>query len=311
VQEDTTLSSLDIAPQNQEVSVVYLVFNVDKNAPTSPRDAASSSSSQPGGLARAQSVMVKAGTGPIQQDRELAVTLTIWQDSGNNYVTINAVNAGAGINYEGKVSIADNYFTSVTVKELKRKFNGLPPTSDRGVLNAVSGAKNIKDTDKWAALGVKGKRGETLKFSVTFELAGATNASGAPAAPAAVTGEPAPEIDSKQRFNVELSTSIMEGNVFLKIVATSEVLPELHKSAALPKVTFSVFNLKDLHGLLKGPQYPTLVPGWAAFDTGSGKIKVSDLTGLGKVGVVATPGKTNVYNFTFTIDPNAALPTVQ
>jgi len=311
VQEDTSIASIEgVTPTAGEVSVVYVIFNIDKSAPSA--DAASSSASQPGGLARAQSVMVKAGSGPISPDRELAVTLSIWLDSGNNYVTVQATNASQNINFEGKVSISDNYWTSVTVKELKRKFNGFPPTSDRGVLNAVSGPKTIKDTDKFAALGVKGKRGETLKFNVTFELAGTGNASGSsgPAAAPVATGEPAPEIDPKQQFNVQVDTSIMEGNVFLKLTCKSEVLPELHKSAALPKVTFSVFNLRDLHALLKGPQYPILQAPWAAFDNGNGKIKVSDLTSLSKLGVVATPNKTNTYNFTFIIDPHAALPNV-
>jgi len=39
----------------------------------------------------------------------------------------------------------------------------------------ASGTKNIKDTDKWGALGVKGKKGDTLKFNLTFELGGGSS----------------------------------------------------------------------------------------------------------------------------------------
>jgi len=234
--------------------------------------------------------------------------LSIWQDSGNNYITVNATNAAQNINFEGKVQIADNYWTSVTVKELKRKFPGFPPTSDRGTLTAASGTKTIKDTDKLAAQGVKGKRGETLKYNLTFELQAIGGASAAAAPAPVTTGEPAPEIDPKQRFNVQLDISFSEGNVFMKLTCTSEVLPELNKSAALPKMTFGSFNVRDLHGLLKGAQYPILQSSWVAFDTPNGKIKVSETTPLSKLNITYALGKTSTYNLTFLIDPNAALP---
>jgi hypothetical protein len=316
VSDDATLASAEAAPKDGEQGQITVVFSADKNASTtSPRAGVASpraGDSAPG-LSRAQSVQVKAGAGPIMPDRELNVNLSIWQDSGNNYLTVQATNAVQGINYEGKVQIADNYWTSVTVKEFKRKLNGFPPTSDRGVLTLATGNKNLKDTDKLAALGVKGKRGDTLKYQLAFELAstGGSDASSAPAA-AVITGlgEAAPELDPKHEFNVEMSTSFLEGNVFLKLTCTSSVLPEIHKSAALPKVTFQVFNVKDLHGLLKGPTYPVLQSGWAIFDSGNGKIKVGDATALAKLGVVAVPSKTSVFKFIFAIDPNAALPSV-
>ncbi len=79
----------------------------------------------------------------------------------------------------------------MTVKELKRKLNGFPATSDRGYALRrpspppllycthlslyrvlLAGNKNIKDTDKFGALGLKGKKGDTVKYSFTFELPG-------------------------------------------------------------------------------------------------------------------------------------------
>jgi len=312
-------ASLEIEPKDKEQSHIYLVFNADKSqqatAAASPRSTANASSSTAapasGGLQRAQSVIVKAGTGPITPDRELSVAISIWQDSGTVYVTVNATNSALNINVEGKTSFAENYWPSVTMKELKRKFPTLPPTSDRGVINAVSGSKNIKDTDKLAAQGVKGKKGDTLKFSLVWELAASGNASAASAAATAAivtTGEPAPDIDAKQAFNVDFAISLLEGNIFIKLTCTSEVVPEIHKSAALPKVTFSVFSVKDVIGLLKGPQYPILEK-WAIFDTGSGKIKVSEATALSKLGVTFVTGKTNNFKFIFIIDKNAPLPT--
>jgi len=316
VADDATLSSLEITPTEGEETQAFFVFNLDKNvaSPRTPTSAAAGGDSV--GLSRATSVQVKAGTGPMTADRELAAVLSIWQDSGNNYVTVTATNAGQGINYENKLMIADSYWTSMTVKELKRKLgNSFPPTSDRGVLQLGNTSKNIKDTDKWGVLGVKGKKGDTVKFNVTFELAGSggSSSSSASSLPAAVTtGEPAPEIDAKQQFRVEVSISLLEGNVFLKFTCTSEVLPELVKSAALPKMSYQVFNLQDLRNLLKGPQWPILQTGWGVFEAGDGKkIKVSDTTQLPKIGVNWAQGKTQTFRFIFPIDPNAALPTGQ
>jgi len=308
VGNDATLSSLGVAPVEDEQAEVNVVFNIDKNP--APLQSPTSAAGDAHGLARSTSVQIRAGTGPIAPDRELAIVLTIWQDSGSNYVTVNATNPGAGINFESKLQIAENYWGSMTVKELKRKLgNGFPPTSDRGVLG---GSKNIKDIDKWGALGVKGKRGETLKWDVTFELGGAGGVSGSSSSsslPIVATGEPAPEIAANQQFRCELSISLLEGNVFLKFVCTSEVLPELVKSAALPKVSYQVFNVRDLRNLLKGPQWPILQTGWGVFENPDGsKIKVADATSLPKIGVNHTPGKTLTYRFIFIIDPNAALP---
>jgi len=306
-QDDSTLTSLGVQASEGNDVEVFFVFNIDKNASAasaaSPRAADAA-----GSLSRTTSVAVKAGSGPITPDRELSAVLSLFQDSGNNYVTVTASNATAGINFEGKVQIADSYWTSMTVKELKRKLNGFPSTSDRGTLTIGTATKNIKDTDKWGALGVKGKRGDTLKFNLTFELPGSSTSSGA-APVAVVTGEPAPEIEAKQQFRVEMSTSLLEGNVFLKFVCTSDVVPEIVKSAALPKMTFSVFNVNDVHQLLKGPQYPILVPSWAAFDGPNGKIKVAKETSLTKLGITYGPQSTT-YRFIFVIDPNAALPNV-
>jgi len=314
VADDATLSSLEIAPVEGQETQALLVFNLDKNvaSPRSPTAAGGDSV----GLSRAASVQVKAGSGPMTADRELATVLSIWQDSGNNYVTVTATNAAQGINYETKLMIADSFWTSMTVKELKRKLgNSFPSTSDRGVLEVGTTTKNIKDTDKWGVLGVKGKKGDTVKFNVTFELAasGASSSSSSSSLPAAVTtGEPAPEIDAKQQFRVELSISLLEGNVFLKFTCTSEVLPELVKSAALPKMSYQVFNLHDLRNLLKGPQWPILQTGWGVFEAGDGKkIKVSDTTNLAKIGVNWAQGKTQTFHFIFPIDPNATLPTPQ
>jgi hypothetical protein len=245
----------------------------------------------------------------------LVTLLSIWQDSGNNYVTVNATNAAQGINYESKLMIADSYWGSMNVKELKRKLgNSFPPTSDRGVLTTGNTTKNIKDTDKWNALGVKGKKGDTLKYNIIFELGGGSSSSTSSSSlPTAITtGEPAPEIDSKQQFRVDLAVSLLEGNVFLKFTCTSDVLPELVKSAALPKVSYQVFNLGELRNLLKGPQWPILQTGWGVFETSEGKkIKVADSTQLPKIGVNWAQGKTVNFKFIFTIDPNAALPTGQ
>jgi len=84
------------------------------------------------------------------------------------------------------------------------------------------------------------------------------------------------------------------------------------KSAALPKVTFSVFNVRDLHSLLKGPTWPVLQSGWAILENEDGsKIKVADATSLSKLGVNWVQGKNTIYKFIFPIDPNAALPTQQ
>jgi hypothetical protein len=225
---------------------------------------------------------------------------------------MNATNAAQNINFEGKVQIAESYWSSMNVKELKRKMgNSFPPTSDRGTF----GSKNIRDTDKWGVLGIKGKKGDTVKFNVVFELGGGVGdsvSSSSSAAAVVVTGEPAPDLDPKQRFNVEVNISLLEGNVFLKFVCTSEVLPEMVKSAALPKVSYQVFNVNDLHNLLKGAQWPVLQTGWAIFENASGnKIKVASNTSLLKLGVTHLPNKSQVFKFIFPIDPNYALPTPQ
>jgi len=306
--DDGTLASQLEGDAHSE-QTINLVFNVDP-AGGAAKIASPRQESQPSGLSRTTSVAVKAGSGPITFDRELAVGLSIWQDSGNNYVTVTATNSAQNINFEGKVTIAENYWSSMTVKELKRKLgNSFPATSDRGTY----GTKNIKDTDKWGALGIKGKKGDTVKFSVTFELGGgggdAVSSSSSSSSSAIVTGEAAPELDAKQRFNVEVNISLLEGNVFLKFVCTSEVVPELVKSVALPKVSYQVFNVKDLHNLLKGPQWPILQGDWAIFENASGsKIKVSPSTPLMKLGVTHAPGKSQIFKFIFSIDPHAALP---
>jgi len=308
--DDGTLAS-QVEGDAHSDQTINLVFNVDPSG--SAKVASPRQESQPSGLSRTTSVAVKAGSGPITFDRELAVGLSIWQDSGNNYVTVTATNSANNINFEGKVTIAENYWSSMTVKELKRKLgNSFPATSDRGTY----GTKNIKDTDKWGALGIKGKKGDTVKFNVTFELGGgagdAVSSSSSSSSSAIVTGEAAPDLDPKQRFNIEVNISLLEGNVFLKFVCTSEVLPELVKSAALPKVSYQVFNVKDLHNLLKGPQYPILQNDWAIFENASGnKIKVAAGTPLMKLGVTHAPGKSQIFKFIFAIDPNAALPTPQ
>jgi len=310
--DDGTLASqLEGDPHSEQT--VYLVFNIDATG-ASKSVASPRGESQSVGLSRTTSVAVKAGAGPISGDRELLVGLSIWQDSGNNYVTMTASNSAQNINFEGKVQIAESYWSSMTVKELKRKMgNSFPPTSDRGSY----GAKNIRDTDKWGALGIKGKKGDTVKFNVIFELGGggggdSVSSSSSSSSSAIVTGEPAPDLDPKQRLNVEVNISLLEGNVFLKFVCTSEVLPELVKSAALPKVSYQVFNVNDLHNLLKGPQWPILVGGWAIFENASGnKIKVASSTSLLKLGVTHAPNKSLIYKFIFPIDPNAALPAPQ
>jgi len=309
--DGTLFSQLDGDVRSDQT--VNLVFNIDPSGGASKSVASPRQDSQPVGLSRTTSVAVKAGSGPISPDRELAVALSIWQDSGNNYVTMNATNAAQNINFEGKVQIAESYWSSMTVKELKRKLgNSFPPTSDRGTF----GSKTIKDTDKWGAIGIKGKKGDTLKFNVVFELAGGSSGgdavSSSSSSSAVITGEAAPDLDPKQRFNVEVNISLLEGNVFLKFVCTSEVLPELVKSAALPKVSYQVFNLNDLHNLLKGPQWPILQNGWAIFENAAGnKIKVASSTSLLKLGVTHVPNKSLVYKFIFPIDPHAALPNPQ
>jgi len=310
--DDGTLAS-QIEGDAQSEQTINLVFNIDPSGTlSSPRQAASPRQDSQPGLSRATSVAVKSGTGPISADRELVVALSIWQDSGNNYVTMVASNAAQNINFEGKVQIAESYWSSMTVKELKRKMgNSFPPTSDRGTY----GTKSIKDTDKWGVLGIKGKKGDTVKFSVTFELGGSGGdsvSSSSSSSAVVVTGEAAPDLDPKLCFNVEVNISLLEGNVFLKFVCTSEVLPEMVKSAALPKVSYQVFNVNDLHNLLKGPQWPILQNGWAIFENASGnKIKVASNTSLLKLGVTHLPNKSQVFKFIFPIDPHAALPTQQ
>jgi hypothetical protein len=315
--DDSTLLSAGVAPSDGEEAAANIVFNLDKNPGASSSGASAASprtAAEPAGLSRTTSVQVKAGTGPIMSDRELNFTLTIWQDSGNNYVTVNATNNAQGINFDSKLMIADSYWGSMTVKELKRKLgNSFPPTSERGTLQTGNTSKNIRDNEKWGALGVKGKRGETLKWSGTFELGGgASSGSSQNLAPAAVTGEPAPEIDPKLQLRADVSLSLMEGNVFLKFTCTSDVLPEMVKSAALPKVSYQVFNVRDLRNLLKGPTWPILAPGWVALENSEGKwIKVADATSLPKVGVDWAQGKTTNFKFIFPMDPNAALPSVK
>jgi len=311
--DDSSLSSAGITPTEGEEFSANIVFNIDKNAGSSA-SSATSPRADPAGISRTTSVQVKPGTGPIMSDRELVFLLSLWQDSGNNYVTVTATNAAQGINFESKLMIAENYWGSMTVKELKRKLgNSFPPTSDRGILQTGNTTKNIKDTDKWGVLGVKGKKGDTLKFNITFELGGGSaSSSSQSSAPVAVTGEAAPDIDAKLQLKCDLSISLLEGNVFLKFTCTSEVLPELVKSAALPKVSFQVFNLHDLRNLLKGPQWPILQTGWAVFENADGsKIKVADTTSLPKIGVNWAQGKTQSFKFIFPIDGNAALPSSQ
>jgi len=259
---------------------------------------------------------VKAGTGPISGDRELVTEVSIYMDSGTNYLTVTAKNGPQAINFEGKWSVSESNLTSTTVKEFKSKLPGFPKTSDRGVLVAASGTKTIKDLDKMGALGVKGKKGDTLKFTFNFELAPLGGAAGSAPAAVVVLGDPAPEIDVKNRYHIVLSVSLMEGSVFLSLAGQGEEgreggpLPEAKKTAALPKVTFSVFKLGELANLLKGGAWPVLQRGWAVFERPGSKerVKVPDGTTLEKLGITVPHQGSNNYNFTFAVDPSAPLP---
>jgi len=294
--------------------ILYLVFNVDKSAASAPVPSAASS----GGLQHGTSV--RAGTGPITADRELAAELSIYADSGTNYLTVKATSAAQGLNYEGKWTVSDNYLTSTSIKELKSKLvPPFPKTSDRGTLKSGVGSKNIKDADKLGALGVKGKKGDTVKYNFSFEIASAggavaSTAGGVPAA--GVQFEPAPEIEAKWRYFVDLGISLMEGNVFLTFNGRSEenreggALPEARKSAALPKVTFSVFLVRDLLNILKSGMWPTFQPGWCIVERAGGeKVKVGESVPLEKIGLLCPPSGTNNYKLILAIDPHHTLPT--
>lgn len=288
----------------------FIVFTLDKNAPAAQDTAAVQRTVSMSGP-------VKAGTGPITPDRELATELGLYLDSGTCYVTVTAKNGPQAISYEGKWSVSESNFASATLKEFKSKLAGFPKTSDRGVLVAASGSKNVKDQDKMGALGVKGKKGDTLKFTFHSELAAVGGvASTAVAAPVAV-GDPAPDIDAKWRYHLVLSVSLMEGSIFLSITGNGEpdreggALPEARKTAALPKVTFSVFKLSELLHLLKGGNWPVYLHGWAVFDRAGTKIKVPDNITLEKLGVVCPAQGSSSYNFTLQIDEKQPLPTGQ
>jgi len=311
VSDDTKISS--IAPTTAEQpGNAFLVFNVDKSAPTASGDAAP--------IQRTTSMAgpVKAGSGPITGDRELATEVSIYLDSATVYCTATAKNATQGINFEGKWSASESNFNSATLKEFKSKLAGFPKTSDRGTLTSSSGSKNVKDSDKFGALGVKGKKGDTLKFNFTFELGPIGGAAGAAAAVAAPSplGEPAPEIDAKHLYTLTLSVSLMEGSVFLTLSGSGDpnreggALPEAKKTAALPKVTFSVFKLGELIKILKGGNWPVFQDGLVVFErpTSKDKVKVSESLPLEKLGIVCPAQGSNTYTFHFAIDPAAPLP---
>jgi hypothetical protein len=304
VSDDKKISEL--AASSTEVSnELFLVFNIDKSAPgtsaVSPRaDSAS------GGLQRAQSVQIKAGTGPITVDRELATEVSLYLDSGTVYVTVTAKNDTQGVNYEGKWSVSESHLSSTSAKEMKSKLPGFPKTSDRGTVKIGTTSKNIKDTDKLGALGVKGKKGDTVKYQFQFELppvGGASSSAPAAAAPSEAF-EPAPDIDAKWRYHVTADVSLMEGNVFIVLNGKSEAdrdggaLPEARKSAALPKMTFSVFKLNDLLNVIKGGMWPAFEPGWAVLKRGaSERVKVNGSVSLEKAGILCPPTGTAHYEF--------------
>jgi len=292
----------------------FLVFNLDKSAP----QASGRAESAGGGLARSQSVQIKAGTGPISGDRELLTDVGLYLDSGTCYVTVTAKNAAQGVNFEGKWSVSENYLSSTSVKELKSKLPGFPKTSDRGMLKTGASTKNIKDLDKMGPLGIKGKKGDTVKFQFTFELAPVGGVEGPPTPSASTEAfEPAPDIEAKWRYHVVLDVSLMEGNVFIVFDGKSEpdreggALPDARKSAALPKMTFSVFKINDMLGIMKGGLWPVFEPGWAVLKRGPNKerVKVNGSVSMEKAGLFCPPNGTAHYEFELKIDPNHTLPT--
>jgi len=305
IQDDTKISTIaPVTPESPQS--MFLIFNIDKNA-AAAQDAPT--------LSRAQSMgPVKAGTGAITPDRELATEVSVYSDSGTNYITVTAKNDHQSINWEGKWTVSENNLSSTTVKEFKSKLAGFPKTSDRGTFG---GSKTIKDLDKMGALGVKGKKGDTLKFAFTFELAPLGGAAGSSAAPAPVSTsfEPAPEIDANVRFLVVLQVSMMEGSVFLSMRGNTDPsraggpLPEAHKTAALPKVTFSVFKVSEFVALLKGALWPVLQKGMTIYENSAGqKQKVPESVTLDKLGITFSYNATNEYKFIFAIDPSQPLP---
>jgi len=313
ISDDTKMSTI-AAASPETPATAFLVFNLDKNATAGAPQASGDAPA----LARTVSMTgpVKAGSGPIAPERELNTELSLYQDSGTNYLTVTARNGPQGISYEGKWSVSDSNLTSTTLKEFKSKLAGFPKTSDRGVLIAASGTKNVKDQDKMGALGIKGKKGDTVKFSFTFEIAPPAGAVSLSAVSAPSFGDAAPDIEVKLQYHLVLNVSLLEGSVFLALAGKGAEgretpLPEARKTAALPKVTFSVFKLSELMHLMKGSHWPILQHGWGVFERPAtkDKVKVPDSTTLEKMGITVPYSGSNSYNFTFAIDPNAPLPT--
>jgi len=313
VSDDKKISELApvTAEQGQDF---FLVFNVDKSAPSASGRAESAG----GGLARAQSVQIKAGTGPISGDRELITDVSLYLDSGTYYVTVTAKNGPQGVTFEGKWSVSENYLSSTSVKELKSKLPGFPKTSDRGTLKTGASSKNIKDSDKMGPLGIKGKKGDRVSFQFTFELAAIGGASDVPTpSVSAEAFEAAPEIEAKWRYHISVGVSLMEGNVFIVFDGKSEpdreggALPEARKSAALPKMTFTVFKLNDMLNILKGGLWPVFEPGWAVLKRGPNKerVKVNGSVSMEKAGIFCPPQGSSQYEFELKIDANHTLPT--